>query len=130
MMTLSGHANGVKSLAIDPKEEFLASSSCDGTMRVWALGSGKQVHCEDAACAKDGEPYFNVLTRFLAVRCMPAAEYVCAGEAADLGMSLNHYGLATPLYAHFTSPMRRYADQVCVCHPTNDFSAMCLPSHS
>ena len=55
MMTLSGHANGVKSLAIDPKEEFLASSSCDGTMRVWALGSGKQVHCEDAACAKDGE---------------------------------------------------------------------------
>ena len=64
------------------------------------------------ACKKEDEPYFNLLTRFLAVRCMPSAEYVCAGEMESLGESHHHFGLATPIYSHFTSPIRRYADQV------------------
>lgn len=41
---------------------------------------------------------------------MPA-QYFCSGEVAQ--DEWHHYGLAAPIYTHFTSPIRRYAD-VCV----------------
>lgn len=41
---------------------------------------------------------------------MPA-QYFCSGEQAQ--EEWHHYGLAAPIYTHFTSPIRRYAD-VCV----------------
>ena len=41
---------------------------------------------------------------------MPA-QYFCSGEVAQ--EEWHHYGLAAPIYTHFTSPIRRYAD-VCV----------------
>lgn len=37
---------------------------------------------------------------------MQNAEYVAAGEAD----SWRHYALNIPIYTHFTSPIRRYAD--------------------
>lgn len=46
-----------------------------------------------------------------AVRSMRRAEYMCTGLHED-SQSWGHYALAVPLYTHFTSPIRRYADVV------------------
>ncbi|XP_076159782.1 exosome complex exonuclease RRP44 [Alosa pseudoharengus] len=54
----------------------------------------------------DGFPYFNTLLRILATRCMMQAVYFCSGLDSDF----RHYGLAMPIYTHFTSPIRRYSD--------------------
>jgi len=59
----------------------------------------------------ESEPYFNKLLRILSTRCMSPAQYFCSGEYRP--MDWHHYGLAAPVYTHFTSPIRRYAD-VCV----------------
>lgn len=56
------------------------------------------------------DPYFNKLIRILATRCMTQAVYFCSGDLTS--PEFHHYGLAAPLYTHFTSPIRRYADVV------------------
>lgn len=40
---LSGHRAPVLSVSIDPKCEFVASTSCDGTIRVWSLSTNNVV---------------------------------------------------------------------------------------
>lgn len=57
------------------------------------------------------DPYINKLLRILSTRCMSPAQYFCSGEFRP--PEWHHYGLAAPVYTHFTSPIRRYAD-VCV----------------
>ncbi|THC92537.1 hypothetical protein EYZ11_007990 [Aspergillus tanneri] len=59
-------------------------------------------------CVDEKNPFFNTLVRILATRCMTSAEYFCAGAHAE--SEFRHYGLASPIYTHFTSPIRRYAD--------------------
>jgi len=49
----------------------------------------------------------NVLNRKF-LTCLKQAEYVTIGELAP--EDYQHYGLNFPIYTHFTSPIRRYAD--------------------
>ena len=57
-----------------------------------------------------GDPYFNTMLRILATRCMMQALYFSAGTLPQ--EEFHHYGLASPIYTHFTSPIRRYSDVI------------------
>ena len=74
------------------------------------ISSSKTLADSLDATVKEGDPYFNKLLRIMSTRCMKPAQYFCSGEIPkDLW---HHYGLAAPVYTHFTSPIRRYADVV------------------
>jgi len=59
---------------------------------------------------KSDDSYFNTLVRILVTRCMSQAVYFSSGSVTP--SQFYHYGLAVPIYTHFTSPIRRYADDI------------------
>jgi len=65
---------------------------------------------EKASLAEKGHQYTSTLLRILATRCMLQAQYFCSGTQAE--EDFRHYGLASDIYTHFTSPIRRYSDVI------------------
>ncbi len=72
------------------------------------ISSSKRLADSLDAAVRPEDPYFNKLLRILSTRCMMPAQYFCSGEIPK--DQWHHYGLAAPVYTHFTSPIRRYAD--------------------
>ena len=55
-------------------------------------------------CVVPDFPFFNKLIRMMATRCMTQAIYFSSGDLTP--KEYYHYGLACPIYTHFTSPIR------------------------
>ncbi|CAH1107258.1 unnamed protein product [Psylliodes chrysocephalus] len=72
------------------------------------IDSGKNLAKSLDEAVKPENPYLNTMLRILATRCMMQAVYFASGTLQK--DEFFHYGLAVPLYTHFTSPIRRYAD--------------------
>ena len=56
------------------------------------------------------DPTARRILEMLLQKASPRAKYFCAGML-DIA-KYSHYALNLPLYTHFTSPIRRYADVI------------------
>ncbi|CAO3564364.1 unnamed protein product [Mortierella alpina] len=54
------------------------------------------------------DPDVRKVVRLLVIKPMQRAKYICSGMLSP--DKYHHYALNSPLYTHFTSPIRRYAD--------------------
>ncbi|GMI11060.1 hypothetical protein TrVE_jg3319 [Triparma verrucosa] len=79
------------------------------------------------AAVDPSDPHFNKLLRILSTRCMSPAQYFCSGSKSPTDW--HHFGLASPIYTHFTSPIRRYADVLVHRLLSASIGYSPLPSH-
>ena len=74
------------------------------------VDTGKQLADSLNTASDPARPYMNTMLRMITTRCMMQAVYFASGTIEE--PLFQHYGLACPIYTHFTSPIRRYADVI------------------
>ncbi|XP_074649854.1 exosome complex exonuclease RRP44-like [Tubulanus polymorphus] len=72
------------------------------------VGNGKLLAESLDKAVIEENAFFNTMLRIVTTRCMMQAVYFSSGMVDK--EEYQHYGLATPIYTHFTSPIRRYSD--------------------
>jgi exosome complex exonuclease DIS3/RRP44 len=96
-------------------DQLIAAAQSVGIELDVSSSKALQVSLDRAEAAVAAHPerfssHLGTTLRILATRCMLQANYFPSGECAPT--MYRHYGLATPIYTHFTSPIRRYADVI------------------
>lgn len=98
-----------------PKEEMMDDmvSQCRSIgLEIDARNSKTLSESLRTACGDDELAKYRKMALFmLAIKPQKLAAYLCAGMFED-NDQFHHYALNVPLYTHFTSPIRRYADLV------------------
>lgn len=80
----------------------------DGEVKFDASNSKALSESLDEARRRLKDDSFDKVVRIMTTRCMDQARYFSSGTLDPSKYA--HYGLATPIYTHFTSPIRRYPD--------------------